>query len=283
MNIFLNAEKQLRNIWWVAIFFLVLAVLTFPAIIISQTYRCEITITRQAIIVIAATWICQLLRKQPLSEIIGSYNLTWVRNFSIGLLLGTALMLIPAFLLTICGFVHWQMGSAGILTIASATGMFAAVAIAEELLFRGFIFQRLMAAVGEWGAQLLLAAYFLLIHMNNPGMTGTIKILASANIFLASIMFGLAFIRTGSLAMPLALHFMANWVQGTFLGFGVSGNEQASLFNPVFNNVPQWLTGGSFGLEASVPGLISVIAITILFYRWKPQNKVVNNYAKHCC
>jgi hypothetical protein len=86
-------------------------------------------------------------------------------------------------------------------------------------------------------------------------------------------MFGLSFIKTKSLAMPLALHFMANWVQGTFLGFGVSGNEQVGLLRPVFHHAPQWLTGGSFGLEASIPGLICVIAMTVLLYRWKPQKQ----------
>jgi hypothetical protein len=123
-------------------------------------------------------------------------------------------------------------------------------------------------------AQLLMAGYFLLIHMNNPGMTGNIKLLASANIFLASILFGLAFVKTKSLFMPLALHFMVNWVQGTLFGFGVSGNEQASLLKPVFNKAPQWLTGGSFGLEASIPGLVTVIATTLFLYRWKPLSEL---------
>ena len=145
-----------------------------------------------------------------------------------------------------------------------------AVAVAEEFLFRGFVFQRLIYGFGKWPAQLIMAGYFLLIHMNNPGMTGSIKLFASINIFLASIMFGLAFIKTRSLAMPIGLHFMANWVQGTLLGFGVSGNEETSLLKPVFHNAPQWLTGGSFGLEASVPGLIFVIISIILLYKWKP-------------
>jgi len=50
---------------------------------------------------------------------------------------------------------------------------------------------------------------------------------------------------------------MANWVQGTMLGFGVSGNEQASLLKSLFSNPSQWHTGGRFGLEASVPGLVA--------------------------
>ena len=79
---------------------------------------------------------------------------------------------------------------------------------------------------------------FLLTHINNPGMIGTTKVLASLNIFNASIMFGIAFIKTKSLAMPLGLHFMANFMQGTILGFGVSGNKEQSLFKAVFEQCP---------------------------------------------
>ena len=100
-------------------------------------------------------------------------------------------------------------------------------------------------------------------------MTGNTKLLASVNIFIASIMFGFAYIRTNGLIMPIAFHFMANWLQGILLRFGVSGNEQASLLKPVFNITPEWLSGGSFGLEASAPGLICVFITTFILYWWR--------------
>lgn len=155
--------------------FLVLAALTFPLIIFSQQYEWEITIAQQAVIVVVTSCLCQLLRKQPLSELTGRFNLTWTRNFLLGLLTGAVLMLIPAFFLSLSGFIHLQMGPVNASAILSAIGLFAAVAVAEEFLFRGFIFQRLMAGIGKWGAQLLIAGYFLLIHINNPGMNGSIK------------------------------------------------------------------------------------------------------------
>jgi membrane protease YdiL (CAAX protease family) len=96
--------------------------------------------------------------------------------------------------------------------------------------------------------------------------------MASINIFLASILFGLAFIQTKSLAMPLGLHFMANFVQGGVLGFGVSGAEQSGLLIPVFSEAPVWLTGGRFGLEASLPGLICILIALLLFYTRKQKN-----------
>ncbi len=268
MHIFYNSSRQIRSIWWVAIFVLILAGLTFPFILLSNKYKWELTLLHQAIIVVAASWICQLLRKRPLSEFSGQLNVAWGKNFLLGSLLGAVLMLAPAFLLWIIGFVSWKMNAVEPSSILSATGLFIAVAIAEEFLFRGFVFQRLIESIGTWGAQLLLAAYFLLIHANNPGMEGTIRIVASVNIFLASIMFGLAFLRSGSLAMPIGLHFMANWVQGTLLGFGVSGDDQSGIFKPVIDaSAPPWMTGGAFGLEASIPGLICVVGISVLIYR----------------
>ncbi|WP_207494868.1 CPBP family intramembrane glutamic endopeptidase [Aridibaculum aurantiacum] len=254
----------------VAIFFIVLAAFTIPLIIISQQYGWEVTIAHQAIIVIAATLFCQLMRRKPMSELTGGFNLSAVKNCLIGIVAGALLMLFPAMFLMMCGFIDWQLGSGDVLSILNTTGVFILVAVAEEFLFRGFIFQRLRKSTGVWIAQLMIAAYFLLTHINNPGMTGTIKMLASINIFIASMMFGFAYIKTNSLVMPIAMHFMANWVQGTLLGFGVSGNEQARLMKPSFGDAPQWLTGGSFGLEASVPGLVCVIVTTFLLYRWKP-------------
>jgi hypothetical protein len=107
-----------------------------------------------------------------------------------------------------------------------------------------------------------------------PGMVGTAKILASINIFLASILFGLAYIKTQSLAMPIGLHLMLNFTQGTLLGFGVSGNQQSSLWTAEVSNAHPWWTGGQFGLEASLPGLLFIIIGCILLYRWKPALKI---------
>jgi len=269
-SVFLNKNGKLRNLWWVAVFFLVLAAITFPLILLSQHYTFEITILYQAVIVIAASLICQLLRKEPLRDLFGNFNFRWIKDFFMGLFIGALLMLIPALILFVFGAVSWQISTVDLSKILSVTLLFVAVAVAEEVLFRGFIFQRLIGALGNWPAQLIIAAYFLLIHLNNPGMTGSIKLLAGINIFLASVMFGLAFIQTKSLAMPIGMHFMANWVQGVLLGFGVSGNEHVGFLKPIFNSASAWLTGGSFGLEASIPGLVAVVITIIVLYRWKP-------------
>ena len=268
INPFLNSERQLRNGWWILIFFLVLASLLVPTLIIAQQNSMDVSIGLQAVIILLASWICQLLRRRPLTELLGKFNALWFKELCLGGLVGSALMLVPALVLWIFGWVHWQWNPAGFSIFSSTVLLFAGVALAEELLFRGFIFQRLIVGLGQLPAQLIMAGYFLLTHLNNPGMAGEVKVLASINIFIASLVFGLVFIRTKSLAMPLGLHFMANLVQGGVLGFGVSGTDQSGLLKPVFSEAPVWLTGGQFGLEASIFGLICVVIIFMLIQKW---------------
>ena len=85
------------------------------------------------------------------------------------------------------------------------------------------------------------------------------------------MLFGLTYIRTKSLAFPIGLHFMANWTQGTLLGFGVSGNHEESLMKPEFLQAPDLFTGGMFGLEASLLGLATLIIMIVLFYIYLPD------------
>jgi len=271
-SLILNSERQLRNGWWIMIFFLILVIFLLPTIILAQANSMDVSMGVQAIIIALASLICQLLRRESLAELLGKFDARWFRELFLGSLIGIALMLIPAFVLGIFGWVRWQWNHQGISFLLPSLLLFVGVAIAEELLFRGFIFQRLISGLGQWPAQLIVAVFFLLTHLSNPDMTGSVKVMASMNIFLASILLGLAFLRTKSLAMPIGLHWMANWMQGSLLGFGVSGNGQSGLLKPIFGEAPVWLTGGQFGLEASLPVFIFVAITLLLLYTRKPKN-----------
>lgn len=272
-TVFINGESKIRNIWWVIIFFLILSALLFPLIFLADYYDFEIEIWQQAIIILIVTVVCQLLRRKPQTEWLGKINLNWFKEFFIGLGIGAALMILPALTLTVFGYVHWQLNTFSFFSIIPGIALMASVAFAEELLFRGFIFQRLIDAFGKWPAQLLLGGLFLLTHLNNPGMTGFTSFLASINIFIASLLFGMAYLKTKSLALPIGLHFMANLTQGVILGFGVSGENSTSLFKPIFSNSPNWITGGMFGLEASIFGLLVLVATTVVFVKWEGPSR----------
>lgn len=277
-HIFINSNKKIRNIWWMVIFFLFLSLLLFPIIILSDIYGFEITAWHQVIMILSASLICQAIRSRPISELVGKINGVWFKELYYGLMTGTLLMALPAILLTLFGVVKWQVNVISSTAFITGISVMISVVIAEELLFRGFIFQRLIDGFGTWTAQFIIAGLFLLTHLNNPGMTGTIKVFASINIFIASILFGVAYIKTKNLGMPIGIHFMANISQGIILGFGVSGEKEVSILTPIITKVPDWITGGVFGLEASIVGLITLILLTILLYLWYPsKNNITNN------
>lgn len=270
---FLGRERRLRNGWWVAAFLAIVAALLFPTILVSARLGVEVTIWMQALILVLSTLAIQALRRKPPLEVTGALNGRWLAHLLIGGVFGAALMLLPALFLTLGGWVGWQAVFPGWSVVAPALLLMAGVALAEELLFRGVLFQRLIDGVGVWPAQGMIAALFVLTHMGNPGMEGATRLWAGANIFLASILFGLAYVRTRSLALPIGIHFMANVTQGIILGFGVSGTAEPSVLEPRFLTDQAWLTGGVFGLEASLPGLAAVVvAVTaaIAFDRMKP-------------
>jgi len=267
INPFISSQRRLRNGWWIAIFFIVLAALLFPLLLFSRGEGESPPIWQQALIVIMASLICQALRRRPLAELVGRLDVIWFKQLITGAGIGAALMLAPAMLLWATGQAHFSLSPGGANLLLSSLALFAAVAVAEEVLFRGFIFQRLLDGLGEWPGQALIAALFLLTHVDAIQNAGLVGYLAGANIFIASLMFGLAFIRTKSLAMPIGIHFAANFVQGGVLGFGVSGSEEQGLLVPALSG-SDWLTGGAFGLEASIPGLISVSTLTLALYLW---------------
>lgn len=268
-NIFIDSSRQLRNGWWIAIFFLIMATMLLPLTFWMRQQGSEIAMWHQAVLSLIAAYVFQRLRRQPFAEMMGAFNFIWLKQLLIGGLIGSVLMLLPALVLLLGGWVSWQIDTLTMSVIGNGLLGCAAVAIAEEIVFRGVFLQRLHAGLGVIAAQLLVAAYFWLTHSSNPGMEGNVKLLASVNIFVASLLFGLSYLRTKSLAMPLGIHLMANFVQGNILGFGVSGHNEAGLLRPVFGDSPIWLTGGQFGLEASLPGLIAVLLCFTFLHRSK--------------
>jgi uncharacterized protein len=141
------------------------------------------------------------------------------------------------------------------------------VALFEETLFHGYIFQRARQGLGSRGAQVALAVVFCLAHPFSPGMGAGSVVLAMLTTFLAGLMLGLCFLRTGRLALPVGVHMGWNWSMGS-LGFGVSGNASTGGWAPVLHG-PEWLTGGGYGLEASAVSVAVLALAVVVLARWK--------------
>lgn len=263
-----DSDRQLRNGWWIALFFAALGAMLVATSLQLQSNG-VVPVEYQLLMVLGLTWALQSMRRRPVSEVLGPFNAASAKHFLVGSVAGVLLMGVAALFLWLGGWVRFEWTAAGTSALLPGLVLLLPAAVLEELVFRGFLFRRLQAGLGVGAAILITSAFFLLTHLGNPGMTGVSKVLASINIFIASLMFSWALLRSGGLAMPIGLHLAANFTQSTVLGFGVSGETLPGMLAPQFVSDATWLTGGQFGLEASLPGLLAVCVLTLLLYRYR--------------
>ncbi len=277
MTIFFNQDHRLRNGWWVLIFIFIgfVAATGFAFVPLGRGLK-NLGVPGHwlqpvpFIISLLVTWACTRLRKEPLSSVGFRFDARWAQEIAWGTLLGMGVMLAAAGMVWATGGVRFELDPARSLkTLSYGAYVFLFVALFEENLFRGFLFQRLLDGTGVWITQIVLALFFAFAHWGNPGMHGATKIWATINIALAAVFLGLAYLRTRSLALPIGIHLGWNWMQGSVLGFGVSGTAGKGWIQPLFQGKPEWLTGGTFGLEASVFGVVAVLIALALLWKWK--------------
>lgn len=196
----------------------------------------------------------------------------WFKEFGLGIAVGALLVGASALVLRGAGGFNWKVDPAGSLrSLGFGFLFFLAVGLNEEIAFRGYPLQRLVKGLGIWPAVIGLALPFALLHLANPAIAsaGAIsKIAAVSNVALLGILLGLWCIRTQSLALPVGLHLGWNWVQGSVMGFGVSGVTLSSgLWTPVMHDRPLWLTGGTIGIEGSAACTLTLaVAIGVLVF-----------------
>jgi membrane protease YdiL (CAAX protease family) len=135
------------------------------------------------------------------------------------------------------------------------------IAVGEEMVFRGYILNNLMQSLNRWLALAVSAALFALMHSSNP----SVDVVAMVNLFVGGLLLGINYIFTKNLWFSIFLHTAWNFLQGPVLGFPVSGVNLQSILNPKLKGNPL-LTGGAFGLEASlITGMLLIASILILY------------------
>jgi membrane protease YdiL (CAAX protease family) len=184
-----------------------------------------------------------------------------VREIAVGYALGGGAIIAGAVLLVVVralSYAHDSGTAASWLrTVCEDFAIFALAAAAEEVVFRGYGFQVLVRAFGPAVATVGTAALFAFAHKGNPN----VNTLALANIFLAGVFLGLAYLRTMSLWFATAVHAGWNWVMASLLDLPVSGLNmfQTPLYEPVTHGA-KWVSGGSFGPEGGIVGSIALVA-----------------------
>jgi membrane protease YdiL (CAAX protease family) len=179
-----------------------------------------------------------------------------------GLLFGFLLFSAMAGLVALMGglTISGLRGGAGEIWAMLAMG--AISASSEEILFRGIIFRHLESLLGSGAALAITSVLFGAAHLANPGATW---FAALAIAMEAGILLGAAYLYTRRLWLAMGIHAAWNFTQGWVFSVPVSGGRVPEGLLATSRRGPDWLTGGAFGLEASMVALaVATLAGVVL-------------------
>lgn len=224
----------------------------------------------------------RLLDGRPLSDYGIRTGRLWWREFGLGFAAGAIAMLLLYLLYLGVGWAEWtgygwqrsftygfSVALIGYFLVMCAVGFY------EELWVRGYLTRNIAEGIhtgrfdeqkAGWTALAVTSVAFGLLHAGNPNAT----VLSTLIITMAGVMLCLPYLITGRLGLPIGLHISWNFFQGGVFGFPVSGMPNRSSLLQSRITGPDLLTGGSFGPEAGIAGLVAVlllIAALFLYYR----------------
>ena len=170
--------------------------------------------------------------------------------------------------ITITGFVGFKP------SVFIVSMMLFLAAFDEELIFRGYILNNMMDATdNRWIALAGSSVLFALLHSGNPNVWSTW--VPMTELFAAGFILGISYTFTKNLWFPTFFHFGWNFFQG-LLGFEISGINVDSwkmISHENTGNVPDIVSGGTFGIEGSVITLSCTIICTYLIYKYYNDNQ----------
>lgn len=199
------------------------------------------------------------VERRPVSELAAAPLL---KELGTGLLIGSALYAGCVGILMLLGIYRingFNPVSTMVPEIAAALGS----GFFEEMVFRAVLFRIVEEWLGSWVSLLVSSFIFGFLHLINPEATiiGAIFITVEAGILLAA-----AYMVTRRLWMSIGFHMSWNYTQSAVFSGIVSGNAPApGLIRPIIDG-PELLTGGQFGIEASLTafGLCTATGIILL-------------------
>jgi uncharacterized protein len=215
--------------------------------------------------IVGASW---LMIKEIEYRNFSFYRLTFVGKSLIqGFAIGVIIMLLFSLLVEVLGIIEFNYVGLSTRLLISFF-LYLLVAVAEEVLVRGYILTNLQEKMSPFLALLVSSLFFGMLHLGNQHFTW----IGFTTISLSGFLMGLLTLKTGSISTAVGLHWSWNFVQGPVLGFAVSGHQENGLFqtNELAN---QLLTGGKFGAEGSIVltaiGVMIACFYTVTFFSLK--------------
>jgi uncharacterized protein len=189
----------------------------------------------------------------------------WTREAGLGLSVGWALAVACVIPLTLVGGIAMRFATGRYAWgwLLADAAYFAALAVAEEVAFRGYGFQRLAQALGSTGAMIIFAFFYATVQMLRPG-SGSASFAVS---FALALVLSAAYLRTRGLWLSWGINFGWKASRALLFGLAIGGNVSHS---PVVQGDPMgpfWLTGGGFGLDGTWLTFFILVAALPVLYR----------------
>lgn len=249
--------------------------------LLPGVFSTDAGITSQLYLGFLGIWIVTLLvfalipRNRPMLKALGTKTKgNTPKMFAVGLGIGLGMNLLCALIAMINGDIALTFHA---FRPVSFLLVFIAVLIqsaAEELICRVFIYQHLVHRYGKpLMAAVVNAAFFAMIHLSNPGVTG----MAIANIFIYGLLFSAMVVYMDSPWAAMAAHASWNFCQNILLGLPNSGMVLPySVFKlGAAAASDSFAYSVSFGLEGTVTACVLFMAVTGVIVWWGTRNKVV--------
>jgi membrane protease YdiL (CAAX protease family) len=217
-----------------------------------------------------ATVVCARLGREPLTDLGFPASrrdmLAIPAAFGVGALLFSAMLLV----LGAAAGGTWQLhATAPWRSALAGLGPVLGLLLGEELLFRGYLFQQVRRLTGPAGAIVISAALFGLYHLLGTQYWAMGAVFRFAMPALGGLVFGYALVRTGSLAVPIGLHWGGNWAQSVLFGLGHSPDHSGAVWiMPLSGEQVGALTAPD--LLPNLPYLVA-LALACLLVRLTPR------------
>lgn len=143
------------------------------------------------------------------------------------------------------------------------TATLALSTLAIEAAFRGFLFRRLIGAIGPTFATILLSGIYAIIASYSPNAT-PVSVFVT---FLLGILLSMAYLRTHAIWLGWGLHFAWNAVTGIALGLPVAGLSNYTTIVDTNISGSGFLTGGPYGPEAAPLTIVCLVVAMFVLYR----------------
>jgi len=273
-NLFYNDNQQIKSIWRILIFILLLFTAVLPLFLINNKI---IQFFGATLILIFGLYLnSKYLDKRKFSE----YGIVFKKDTFKHLIVGLIIGFFSVVLMLLIG------ESTGILSVSESKAIFDAsliylfackmllVSILEETFFRGYLFTNLCDAFKTKNisnkqailfALILSSTLFGLAHFSNNNTS----ILSLIALTINGVVWCIPLILTKNLGLSIGMHAAWNFTQ-TQLGFTMSGNKALHSCYSIENVGSDLFTGGDYGPESGILGLIGfsiMLSMSLLYLR----------------